>query len=201
MVIRIRHRLKFSLLLRLEGQAVGTRATARSHSTIFDRLLEEIRCIEIVHLAEGYNFSHGNIVPVSEGADNMRDVTCLNRLEIWNMISKMINGMLVVGYDFWVLNFRKLGDSWCPEEESQDMLAAIPALGVLICTNIPLPGHRYQVFEAQMPLDDEFRDLRSKLSFALSVDSHGLYDIAQLKPLSDVLPDLISRFLRLIFYR
>ena len=112
-----------------------------------------------MHLAEGNNLAHRRVVPVCEGPDDVRDVASLDRLEVWHVLSEMVDGMLVVGDEFWVLDLAQLRDARSPEEKRQDVLAAVPALSVLIRANIPLPGLRNQVLEAQVPLDDELRDL------------------------------------------
>ena len=129
----------------------------------------------------------------------MWDVASLDRLEVWHVLGEMIDGVLVVGDEFWVLDLAQLRDARSPEEKRQDVLAAIPALSVLIRADIPLPGHWNQVLEAQVPLYDQLRDLGAELSFALSIDAHGLDDVAELQPFPDVLPDLVGRLLGLVF--
>ena len=197
-IVRVRHRLELGLLFWLERQAVGTRPAAGPHSALLNRLLDEIGRIQIVHLAEGNDLAHRCVVPVSEGPDDVWDVASLDRLEVWHVLGEMIDGVLVVGDEFWVLDLAQLRDARSPEEKRQDVLAAIPALSVLIRADIPLPGQRHQVLEAQVPLDDQLGDLGAELSFALSIDAHGLDDVAELQPFSDVLPDLVGRLLGLV---
>ena len=62
---------------------------------------------------------------------------------------------------------------------------------MLVSADAPLPRLRYQVLKSQLPLNYQLGNLRTELCLSLFIDSHRLYDIAQLEAFSDILPDHI----------
>ena len=130
-----------------------------------------------MHLAERNDLAHRLIVPVSEWTDNMWDISSLNWLEVWHYIRKMIDRCLVIIDHFRVFDLRELGDTRCPQEERKDVLTTVPALAMFICAHVPLARHRHDIFEAQVPLNDELRYLVDGVLVSLIVNAHRLYNI------------------------
>ena len=154
LVVGVRHLLNFRFLSWQEGQTVWTSSTANPHIAVCNRYLQKFRRILVIRLTERNDFSHGFVVPICEWANDMWDISRFDRQKVFYIVSKIVHGVLVVLYHLFVLYLWQLRDARSPNEKCQDMLPTIPALGVLIRSNSPLPSDLHYVFEAQMPLND-----------------------------------------------
>ena len=80
----------------------------------------------------------------------------------------LINLFLVVFLLFRVFLARYFTDARSPQEDSQDVLAALPAFVLLVRHYLPSGSIWNQVLEAEVPLDDEFAGEETTLHVDLS---------------------------------
>lgn len=104
LVVLICHFLELCLLLGLQGQTIGAVRTADPDIIVGDGLLEEVRSLWVVRLAEGNNLAHRHVVPIGERTDNVRDIARFYRLKPRHCFSNLIDSPFVVLDDFGVLD-------------------------------------------------------------------------------------------------
>ena len=110
---------------------------------------------------------------------------------------QLIEFVVVIKSNLWVLVCGQLGDARHPDEERQDVRVAVPALVTLVIAYLPLAGHRHQFFEAEVSLNDEALAFSGVINFIRLVDAFRLNDLAQLEPLTDVFPHHPARLRRM----
>ena len=69
---------------------IGPRNTVRINKPLINCHLDEVRRFRIILLAEGNNLAHGNVIPVGEWTNDMRNFTTLNRLKMRVYISHVV---------------------------------------------------------------------------------------------------------------
>ena len=102
-VVRVCHLLDCILFRLAERLTILSRFTSRPNFSFFDPHSDEIGRFLIVGLAEGYDLAHRCIVPIGEGADNVRHIARFYRLKVRHSIGQQINRIFVIPEHFMIL--------------------------------------------------------------------------------------------------
>lgn len=182
-----------------EWQRIHTYRALFSDFSLLDRHLNKIRWIFVELHNKGYYLAHGLVGPVSEGAQDVRYTICCYRL-VSRALGERIECTLVVSTDLGVLVLCHLRDSWHPNEQSKNMVIAIPTFAILISTNLPLSRTGQKLFKSEMALNDQRRFTSApQVDHILLMYTLWLYNFAEFKPFTDIFPKHGIRFLRLFF--
>lgn len=109
-----------------------------------------------------------------------------------------MNLLLVVFLLFRVFLARNFTDTRRPQEDSQNVLATLPAFVPLVCQYLPSGSIWNQMLEAEVPLDDEFAGEEATLHVNLTqvrrevIDALRVDHRTQLEPFSNLHPLLLS---------
>ena len=121
---------------------------------VIDTLLDEVRLVSVIFVTKAHDFLHFLIAPVVVRSGNQRRLAVIHG-ETLVHVSALSYLLLVVFVFIFILVTSERADSWRPEEDSQDVLVATPALSLLIGDDLPLGHARQHMLHAQVPLDDE----------------------------------------------
>ena len=171
----------------------------RSNDLLVDALLDKIRLQRVMLDAVRYNLLHSDWLPVREGAIDVWCAIMLARLH-QPVRSLLVNLFFVVGAELWILLPGYLPNPRRPNEHCHDIVAADPALVLLIREDTPLRHAWQQSLVPELPLDDQFPLLYARRHRALIIDPHRLDNVTELQPLPNILPLLVLLFLVLQHY-
>ena len=146
------------------------------------------------------NLAHRLILPVGEGAKNIRYTICCDRREA-RALSESVKRALIVVADLRVLILSHLRYARHPDEQCEDMVVAVPALAVLVGANLPLCGHRKQLFETEMALNDECSFVCAHFDLTLLIDALRLHNFPKLEAFPNIFPHHTIGFKRLLDHR
>ena len=118
-----------------------------------------------------YNLLHSNWLPVREGTIDVRRTIMLTRLH-QPVRSLLVKLFFVVGAELRILLPGYLPNPRRPNEDCHDIVAADPALVLLIREDTPLRHAWQQSLVPQLPLDDQFLLLYARCHRALIIDPH-----------------------------
>ena len=108
----------------------------------------------------------------------------------------LVKLLLVMLVKLGTLLFGHLANSWRPNEDCHDVVAADPALVFLAGEDAPLSHTWHQIFVPELPLNDQFFCLNTRHLCARIADPHRLHDVPQFEPLPDILPLVILDIFR-----
>ena len=90
-VVQVSKFLNCVLFRIAERFTILTRFALRPYFSSFDPHSDEIRRFLIILLAKRNDFSHRCVVPIGEGADNVRHIARFNRLKVGYGLGQQIN--------------------------------------------------------------------------------------------------------------
>ena len=106
------------------------------------------------------------------------------RLNIKLLLNRL-QGCLVVFNRSLVFDSRDLAYSWLPQEDSEDRLITKPALLSSVSSYSPLSGTYFQVFHAQVPLNDQSSRIEVVWLEAYSINSCWVHQVLQFNAFAD----------------
>ena len=107
-IVRVSDLLDCVFFRLVERLTVLTWLANRPNFFSFDAHFDEIGRFLIIGLAEGNDLAHRRIVPIGEGADNVRHIARFYRLKVGYGLGQQINRILVIPEHFMVLHPRQL---------------------------------------------------------------------------------------------
>ena len=107
-IVRVSDLLDCVFFRLVERLTVLTWLANRPNFFSFDAHFDEIGRFLIIGLAEGNDLAHRRIVPIGEGADNVRYIARFYRLKVGYGLGQQINRILVIPEHFMILHPRQL---------------------------------------------------------------------------------------------